>query len=294
MADTSSSPSLSPDLSDSQAPAAGRARFWRDDALEGAWLMDAQYAAHRFERHLHDELVIVVTEQGSGEVQTRLGTERSRPGTVWVFAAGEYHCGRVHGDAGWRYRAIYLDEPSLDALSDVLRDGMHRKLSIAPGLYDDPGLAGLLRQAHTGMARHEGRAARQALWWSAMGLLFSRYGLPRMALARVGNDKHRLRTAHAFVHANFMRDFSIDELSQAAGLSRFHLMRAFRKEFGLPPHTYANQLKLIAAKHKLQAGVAPAEVAVEVGFYDQSHLTRLFKRAFDLTPGRFAALHQQQ
>ncbi|MBA2673334.1 AraC family transcriptional regulator [Ramlibacter sp.] len=276
MAETSS-PSFSPNLSDAHAPAAGRARFWRDDALEGAWLMDAHYAAHRFERHLHDELVIVVTEQGSGEVETRFGTERSGPGTVWVFAAGEYHCGRVHGDAGWRYRAIYLDEPSLDALSDVLRDGMHRKLSIAPGLYDDAGLA-----------------ARQALWWSAMGLLFSRYGLPRMAPGRVGNDKHRLRTAHAFVHANFMRDFSIDELSQAAGLSRFHLMRAFRKEFGLPPHTYANQLKLIAAKQKLQAGVAPAEVAVEVGFYDQSHLTRLFKRAFDLTPGRFAALHSRQ
>jgi AraC-like DNA-binding protein len=69
-------------------------------------------------------------------------------------------------------------------------------------------------------------------------------------------------------------------------------MRSFRKEYGLPPHAYANQLKLIAAKRKLQAGLPPAEVAADVGFYDQSHLTRVFKRAFDLTPGRFASLHR--
>ncbi|MES2940787.1 MAG: AraC family transcriptional regulator [Pseudomonadota bacterium] len=289
MADTS----FTLDSPDLHAQADGRTRFWRDDALEGAWLMDAHYTEHRFERHLHDEMVIVVTEQGSGEVETRLGTERSKPGTVWVFGAGEYHCGRVHGATGWSYRAIYLDECALDLLADVFRDGAHRRLSIAPGLYDDAPLAGMLCRAHMGMGRGA-RAERQALWWSAMGLLFARYGQPRTPLDRVGNEKTRLRIAHEFVRANFMRDFSIDELSQAAGLSRFHLMRAFRKEFGLPPHAYANQLKLIVAKQKLQAGLAPADVAVDVGFYDQSHLTRLFKRAFDLTPGRFAALHQQR
>lgn len=90
--------------------------------------------------------------------------------------------------------------------------------------------------------------------------------------------------------AHFRRDISVDELSRLVGLSRYHLMRSFRKEFGLPPHGYANQLRLIEAKRLLRQGLPAADVAVEVGFYDQSHLSRMFKRAFDLTPGSFASL----
>jgi AraC-like DNA-binding protein len=277
---------------DDEEPSTGvvSTRAWRDEALQGAWLLDAHYRAHRFERHLHDEMVIVVTEHGSGEVETRFGKERSRPGTVWVFAAGEYHGGRVVEGLSWAYRAIYLDENSLGALAHVFGHVTDRKPFLPPGLYDDPQVAGMLTQAHASLGLHGSRMERQALWWASMGLLFGRYGEPRVSLEPLGNERSKLRIAREFISANYMHDFTIDELAQVAGLSRFHLMRSFKKEYGLPPHAYANQLKLIAAKQKLMAGQPPADVAADVGFYDQSHLTRLFKRAFDLTPGRFAAL----
>jgi AraC-like DNA-binding protein len=77
-------------------------------------------------------------------------------------------------------------------------------------------------------------------------------------------------------------------------LSRFHLMRSFCKEFGLPPHAYASQVRLIAAKQLLATGQKPAEAAAAVGLYDQSHLNRLFKRAYGITPGVYAALRPEQ
>ena len=270
-----------------------RQNFWRDGALDGALLMDAHYKEHTFERHLHDEMVIVVTEHGSGEVRTRQGLGHSRPGTVWVFAAGEYHNGRVFQDVGWDYRAIYLDDRALDAVARVFDEGRcERRPFVPPGLYDDAELASALAAAHRSLHGQGSMLERQALWWDAMGLLFGRHGQPRVSLPTPGNERARLRVARDYVCAHYRRDFSIDELSHAAGLSRFHLMRSFRKEYGLPPHAYANQLKLIDAKRMLQSGLPAADVAAEVGFYDQSHLTRLFKRAFALTPGRFAALTQ--
>jgi len=267
---------------DLHQPANTRSRlnFWRDGALDGALLMDAHYKEHTFERHLHDEMVIVVTEHGSGEVRTRQGLGHSRPGTVWVFAAGEYHNGRVFHDAGWDYRAIYLDARALDAVARVFDEGAcERRPFVPPGLYDDPELASALAAAHRSL--------------HGQGSMLERHGQPRVSLPAPGNERARLRAARDYVCAHYRRDFSIDELSHAAGLSRFHLMRSFRKEYGLPPHAYANQLKLIDAKRMLQSGLPAADVAAEVGFYDQSHLTRLFKRAFALTPGRFAALSQQ-
>lgn len=132
---------------------------------------------------------------------------------------------------------------------------------------------------------------RQNRWWAAMGLLFGRYGQPRHRFAELGSEGGKMERVREYISANFRRDISIDDLSSAVGLTRFHLMRSFRTVYGLPPHSYVNQLRLIEAKRRLRHGVPPAEVATEVGFYDQSHLTRMFKRAYDLTPGAFAALN---
>ena len=58
---------------------------------------------------------------------------------------------------------------------------------------------------------------------------------------------------------------------------------------GIPPHRYLTGRRLDRARRMLLAGRRPAEVAVEVGFHDQAHLTRHFKRMLGVTPGAYAA-----
>ena len=78
-----------------------------------------------------------------------------------------------------------------------------------------------------------------------------------------------------------------DELAAATGCSRYTLYRAFRSAFGLSPGDYQRQLRLRAARRLLASGRGPAEVAAEVGFADQAHLTRWFVRTFGVTPGAY-------
>jgi len=83
---------------------------------------------------------------------------------------------------------------------------------------------------------------------------------------------------------------TIDELAAAAGLSRFHFARQFKAATGHPPHEYLVRLRVDRAQELLrQHGRAWnfAAVAHEVGFSDQSHLTRQFKRVVGVTPGEF-------
>jgi AraC-like DNA-binding protein len=68
-----------------------------------------------------------------------------------------------------------------------------------------------------------------------------------------------------------------------------HLVRAFTAAFGLPPHRYLTGRRLDAARTRLLAGEPPAAVASAVGFHDQAHLTRHFRRLLGSTPGRYAA-----
>jgi AraC-like DNA-binding protein len=126
-----------------------------------------------------------------------------------------------------------------------------------------------------------------------MGTLFSRYGQPKPNVGDVQRESRKMAEVRDYLDAHFREDVSIDALATLVGLSRFHLMRAFRKEFGIPPHAYASQRRLIEAKKMLAAGHSPTVAAAEAGLYDQSHLNRLFKRAYGVTPGTYAGLSPQ-
>ena len=67
------------------------------------------------------------------------------------------------------------------------------------------------------------------------------------------------------------------------------LTRAFTTAFAIPPHAYVDGRRLEAARDRILGGQALADVAAEVGYVDQAHLTRRFKRFLGTTPGRFAA-----
>lgn len=67
-----------------------------------------------------------------------------------------------------------------------------------------------------------------------------------------------------------------------------HLVRAFSREYGMPPHLYLTGRRVDLARRYLLAGLPAAEVAVQTGFYDQSHLSRHFQRMLGVSPTRYA------
>ena len=62
----------------------------------------------------------------------------------------------------------------------------------------------------------------------------------------------------------------------------------FTRQYGVSPHAYVVGRRVEAARHLLLRGARPADVAVAVGFYDQAHFTRHFRRHVGTTPARYA------
>jgi len=92
---------------------------------------------------------------------------------------------------------------------------------------------------------------------------------------------------------NYLRDravspVTLDELAREAALSKFYLLRAFQRAFGLTPHSYQMQLRLARARRLIAEGRPLSHVTYDAGFADQSHLTRRFAAFYGLTPARFA------
>ena len=108
------------------------------------------------------------------------------------------------------------------------------------------------------------------------------------SLSPVSSLRDPVQIAREFLRAHYADNVSLDELAQVAGMSAFHLCRRFRQEIGFPPHVYQTRLRLDRAKTLLAQGVAPAVVAAQTGFYDQSHFGATFKRFVGFTPGAYA------
>ncbi|MEL6188797.1 MAG: AraC family transcriptional regulator, partial [Myxococcota bacterium] len=109
----------------------------------------------------------------------------------------------------------------------------------------------------------------------------SGHGLPPKALARV------LERLHDDMGARV----SLETLSQDSGMSRFHFCRQFRRSTGLSPHQYQLRIRVERAQELMSRSPerSLAQIALECGFYDQAHLTRVFRRYVGETPGRFRA-----
>jgi len=104
----------------------------------------------------------------------------------------------------------------------------------------------------------------------------------------------RIERAVQFLEQNFRDNISIDQVARVAGLSRYHFFRMFHLAVGMPPHDYLIKCRLREARRliALYGGRRSlAQIAVETGFSDQTHLTRRFRREFGHTPGRWRQQH---
>jgi len=98
-----------------------------------------------------------------------------------------------------------------------------------------------------------------------------------------------LRTVIDYIEGHLEASLTLEQMAAVAHLSPYHFARQFKKATGLPPHQYVIARRVERAKILLRqsSDLSLMQVAVRVGFSDQSQLTRHFKRIVGVTPGQF-------
>jgi AraC-like DNA-binding protein len=269
--------------------AAEVARYWRHAAVDGVDLLRARYVTHRYGRHSHETYTFGIIEAGIEEFEYGGSMLRAGAGAVALLDPDIVHTGQAGTPAGWSYRVLY---PQVSVVTDVAAE-----LGWPPGtprfpqtvLYD-PATAALVRSAHRAAEDGDDLASSTLLRTALAGLLRAhaaggpdaggRPRPPRRAPVAVGAVRDLL-------HERLADPPTLAELAATTELSQFALLRAFRAEMGLPPHAYLNQLRIRRARLLLDDGVPAANVAAEVGFADQAHLTRHFKRVVGVPPAAY-------
>ncbi|KKA15842.1 AraC family transcriptional regulator [Sinorhizobium meliloti] len=265
---------------------AERTRFWRDPRFKGMECLSATFITHEFAPHAHDTFSIGAIEAGS-QISTIKG-ERSQtgPGDLYLINPDEIHDGHP-GHEGYRYRMIY---PSTDLLVEILEDVTGRSFRGTPSfsrlLLTDRELALGFQRAHRALEGKVGTLEADESMFGFLARLFERHGNAIIVplQTRESSAVHRARD---YLVENYTHDIGLEELAKLAGLSRAHLIRAFRKEFHITPHAFLTDKRVREAKALLRRGWSAADTAYHCGFADQAHFSRHFKARTGVTPGAY-------
>jgi AraC-like DNA-binding protein len=236
--------------------------------------------------HMHEEYSLSVTLRGGLGFDFRGSRHLAPSGVISCVAPGEVHNAfAAHGN---RWEFVNLAVPTavvrgvLSSLEwpETLPD-LPRRVVADPEMVC--GFTALHRLLESGGDLLE----RQSTCTLVLAEFFRKYSTAAGASGPARAEHRAVQRARELLHDRFAEAIPLAHLATHAGLSAYHFLRTFHRVVGMTPHVYLNQVRLLEAKRKLSQGASVAEAALACGFYDQSHMTRQFKRLALMTPGRY-------
>jgi AraC-like DNA-binding protein len=256
-------------------PDVERVRAWRPEVAGVAEVLHAHFTEHSYPAHVHEHWTVLLVDTGG--VDYTLDGERRQAVARRLTVLPPYvsHDGRAASPGGFDKRVLYVDDRWLP---ERLTGAAVRAPSLA-----DPQLVVAVSALHRSLAgRGDGLEAE-----SRLALVTERIvrHLDRHAPdPRDSRDPGLARLVRDRLDAD---EPTLEQLAAELGAHASHLVRVFRREYGLAPHRYLVGRRLDRARQLLLDGMPIADVAVAVGFHDQPHLTRHFRALLGTTPGAF-------
>jgi AraC-like DNA-binding protein len=254
-------------------------RAWKPAVPGLAEAFHARFVDHVYPMHTHETWTLLILDSGGIKYDLDLYERGSLGQTVTLLPPHVPHSGSSIRPEGFRKRVLYLDETCLSA------ELVGRSVD-TPVFVD-----GLLRDRISALHGAIARPGRELEAESRLALIAQRLAghltgdpdsPPRARDPRLAGDLRDL------LDARMPDGVSLEEASRILHAAPAHLVRVFSRQFGMGPHQYLTGRRVDLARRLLLDGMPPAQVAQAAAFYDQSHLTRHFKRYLGISPGRFA------
>ncbi|CAN7541881.1 MULTISPECIES: AraC family transcriptional regulator [Ensifer] len=244
-------------------------------------------SGHVFARHTHEQFGIGLIHQGAQKSLSGRGMVEAGAGDMITVNPGEVHDGMPIGDAGRSWRMLYFEPSAIaDAMEDISQGRTRSAEFTAPAFHDER-TSKHFQALFSAITAPDGDRTGMQGEEHVLTLLADVMRV-REGKTHGGHVPSAMRRAQSLIDDDPTVAITLSDLAQATGLSRFQVVRGFSKTFGLTPHAYLVQRRIDLARRLIARGVPLAEAAVEGGFADQSHMTRIFVRKYGISPGAYA------
>jgi AraC-like DNA-binding protein len=241
---------------------------------------------HEYPRHSHRTWAIGVVDDGIGGIWHRGTNERVGPGMLIAVAPGVVHTGYPLQRCGMSHSTLYLDHALVkNILPEVVGSLVFPQIGI-----EDLHLARRLRNLCRTLELGGPLLAVETKLLSDLRCLFVRHARINVR-QQAGAEPRHITVIQEYLRASLRRNVSLGDLAGLTGLSKAYIIRSFRRFVGMPPYEWFLQRRIEAAKERLQKGERICDLAMDLGFADQSHFHRRFRRFTGMTPATYAEGH---
>ena len=238
-----------------------------------------------------DHLIVLVTAGACDvEVRYRGGWQRFRSevGHIGMTAPGEAATLRWRGDTTHSTLQLHLPAATLDRIAQELPQRRPTRPALPSGIGTlDP----LVSQVMLSLDKAF-REGAPDLYAETAGEMLAAHLLVRHGKfdtpVRVDGNNARLRSVDAFMRENLGSPVSLEMLAREAGVSRFHLLRLYKKHYGQTPLKRLTMLRMEEAKRLLRRGGEPVTaIAAKCGYENPSHFATAFRRTVGVSPATY-------
>jgi len=245
-------------------------------------ILRGRYVRQRFAPHMHDTYAVGVMESGAATCMSRGRESVHAPGDLITIDPEQVHTGEPLSAEGWSYRMLYI--PREVMARAVGSDALPRFANTGTADYE---LSARIAHVHAMLEQGTDPLHQEVALLGTLREICERHSQEPSSAPSFASP-HALHRVRDFIDAHHAEPVSLADLALVAEMSAFHLIRQFRRYYGVPPHRYLDLVRVQRAKLMLQQGARISDTAFATGFSDQSHLTRQFKRVLGVTPGSYA------
>jgi AraC family transcriptional regulator len=175
-------------------------------------------------------------------------------------------------------------------LIQATQDLMPREIELIPQVsIDDPVIQqlalALKLEIQTGCM--SGRLYGELLGTALAARLAANYAVTKPSLEFKTNGLSQSQLEHVidYMKANLAQDLSILDLAILTGMSESHFSRSFKQSVGISPYQYLMQQRVKRAQQLLEKrSITISSIALDCGFANQTHLTKVFRQMTGMTP----------
>ena len=261
-----------------------RTDFLRLPGLANLELLHASNLTHDYPPHIHEQQCIVLVHHGSETTTVRGTAHTVLPGGIFILDPEELHSS-LSIDAD--YRAFKIQAAEFRRIATEIVGFASGPPYFSSFAIDDAHVFRLLVRLYVNLEENNSLLEQESDFLSTMAMLLSRHNKKNPVLQKVYKEDRNVDRVREYLKATYRKNISLSELTLLTNLDRFYLLRVFANKVGVPPHEFQTQLRIAHARELIRKGYSISEAALETGFFDQSHLSRHFKRIVGMTPGEY-------
>lgn len=249
---------------------------WRPHVAGIREVFHARFIDHAYPQHTHDAWTLLIVDTGIIGYELDRREHGSTGDVVTLLPPHVPHNGRAVRPGGFRKRVLYLEPDLLTGIG----------AAVGTPTLADPALRDRISGLHRALGPGDEFEASSRLAFVVERLQQHLAGA--VAPPAPVRDRRLASRLRELIDSRITTGLTLDEAGEILHADPVHLVRTFGREFGLPPHRYLTGRRVDEARRLLLDGMRPADVAAAVGFHDQSHLHRHFRKMLGTTPARFA------